>query len=50
MRPETGFDIAYKVRFGEAPTWEAYLYDAAFLTLMGVYDLQVNGGTDLNTS
>lgn len=48
--PETGFDIAYKVRFGEAPTWEAYLYDAAFLTLMGVYDLQVNGGTDLNTS
>lgn len=48
--PETGFDIAYKVRFGEEPTWEAYLYDATFLTLMAAFDLQVNGGTDMNTS
>ena len=48
--PETGFDIAYQVRFGESPTWEAYLYDAAFLTLMAAFDLQSNGGTDLNAS
>lgn len=48
--PETGFDIAYQVRFGESPTWEAYLYDAAFLTLMAVFDLQLYGGTDLNAS
>lgn len=48
--PETGFDIAYNVRFGEEPTWEAYLYDATFLTLMAAFDLQVNGGTDLNAS
>lgn len=48
--PETGFDIAYQVRFGESPTWEAYLYDAVFLTLMAAFDLQLYGGTDLNAS
>lgn len=48
--PETGFDIAYQVRFGESPTWEAYLYDAAFLTLMAAFDFQLYGGTDLNAS
>lgn len=48
--PETGFQVAYRVRFGEEPLWESYLYDAVFMTLMGVYDLEVNGGTDLNES
>lgn len=48
--PESGFDIAYEVKFGESPTWEAYLYDAIFLTLLGAYDLYVHEETDLNAA
>lgn len=48
--PESGFDIAYEVKFGEAPTWEAYLYDAVFLTLLGAYDLYVHDETDFNAA
>lgn len=48
--PDSGFDIAYEVRFGETPNWDAYLYDAVFLTLLGAFDLYTHEQTDLNAS
>lgn len=48
--PESGFSIAHRTRFGYEPINEAGFYDALLLTTLGLYDIMLHGGTDLNQS
>lgn len=47
--PESGFNVAYEVRFGEAPTTgEAQIMDALLLTAIAAYHKELHGAESLN--
>lgn len=48
--PESGFAVAHRTRFGYEPVNEAGFYDALLLTTLGLYDIMLKDGSDLNQS
>lgn len=49
--PESGFHTAYKVRFGEEPSYgSAHFFDAITLTGLAILDADLYNSTDINAS
>lgn len=49
--PQSGFHIAYGVKFGEVPRYgSAHFFDAVTLAGLAILNADLNGSTDINTS